>query len=231
MDFFIEPLPINDGVHTVSKISSLFSIPTAEEERSYGMPHAMLGWTGNTLTLENFVGQFDALGGGDGPTWTPRDLQPLATYIRTLHAPEPAQLASEDILATGEALFRDVGCLDCHAGPRGSGLELFDYAEIGTDDAMAAWMDHDLDGDACCGVDMGEDVVTHKLKAPRLVGLWAMSRFLHNGSVHSLDELLCLHGPREPIRRKVFSNGGHTYGCDSMSTEEKLAVIAYLESH
>ena len=231
MDFFIEPLPINDGVHTVSKISSLFSIPTQAEERSYGMEHAMLGWTGNTVTLENFVGQFDALGGGDGPTWNARELQPLATYIRTLHAPEPARVASQDILETGEAVFRDAGCLECHAGPRGGGLELFDYDEIGTDDAMASWMDHDLDGEACCGVDMGEDVVTHKLKAPRLVGLWAMSRFLHNGSVGSLDELICLDGDRDPDRRPVFGNMGHTYGCDTLSYDEKEAVIAYLESH
>ena len=27
---------------------------------------SQLGWTGNTITLENFVGQFDSLGGGDG---------------------------------------------------------------------------------------------------------------------------------------------------------------------
>jgi len=231
MDFFIEPLPIDDGVHTVSKVSSLFGIPTEAEQVDAGMAHAMLGWTGNTVSLENFVGQFDALGGGDGATWTPDELQPLATYIRTLHAPAPPELASGAVLARGEAIFVDSGCLDCHSGPRGSGLELYDYADIGTDDAMARWMDPELDGEACCGVDMGPDAVTHKLKAPRLVGLWAMQRFLHNGSVGSLEELLCVDGPRVPDDRPVFGNGGHEYGCDALTVDEKADLIAFLNAH
>lgn len=231
MDFFIAPLPIDDGVHTVSKISSLFGIPTDAEQHNFGMDHAMLGWTGNTRTLESFVGLFDALGGGDGANWSPEQLRPLATYVRSLHAPAPLSLPSEDALARGEKVFVDAGCLECHAGPRGSGLTLYDYDEVGTDDAMAYWMDPDGDGIACCGVDMGEDEVTNQVKAPRLTGLWAMSRFLHNGSVGSLEELLCLDGPRVLDTRPVFGNGGHTYGCDSLSVDEKQDLIDYLNAH
>jgi hypothetical protein len=63
------------------------------------------------------------------------------------------------------------------------------------------------------------------------VALWATKRFLHNGSVGSLDELLCVNGPREIDSRPVYGNGGHLFGCDTLTIEEKEAVIAYLDSH
>jgi len=231
MDFFIEPLPIDDGVHTVSKISALYGIPTVDEELDAGMAHAMLGWTGNTVSLENFVGQFDALGGGDGPNFSPESLQPLATYIRTLHAPTPLDPSDTEAVARGEEVFVDAGCLDCHRGPRGGGLELYDYEDIGTDNAMAMWMDPELDGEACCGVDFGPDAITNQLKSPRLVGLWTMERFLHNGSVGSLQELLCVGGAVRDDARPVFGNMGHTEGCDTLSDDEKADLIEFLEAH
>ena len=58
-----------------------------------------------------------------------------------------------------------------------------------------------------------------------------MDRFLHNGSVTSLDALLCVEGPRVPIDTPALTNGGHTYGCDTLSAEEKSDLIAYLLSH
>jgi len=230
MDFLIEPLPIDDQAHTVSKISALWGIPTPAEEEAAGMDHALLGWTGNTTSLRHFVGLFDALGGGDGANWAAADLEPLAAYVESLQAP-PAPPQDAVAVERGAALFVEAGCVDCHQGPRGSGLGLYSFEEIGTDDALAAWFDADLDGEPCCGVDMSEDPVTHALKSPRLVGLWAMRRFLHNGSLTSLDELLCVEGPRVPIDTPALTNGGHPYGCDTLSGSEKSDLIAYLLSH
>jgi hypothetical protein len=230
MDFLIEPLPIDDEAHTVSKISALWGIPTEAEVEAAGMTHAMLGWTGNTTSLRHFVGLFDALGGGDGANWAAADLEPLAAYVESLQAPT-APAVDAPTVERGADLFVEAGCIACHQGPRGSGLKLYSYEEIGTDDALAAWFDADMDGEPCCGVDMSEDPVTHALKSPRLVGLWAMDRFLHNGSVTSLDALLCVEGPRVPIDTPALTNGGHTYGCDTLSAEEKSDLIAYLLSH
>ena len=153
MDFFIEPLPIDDGVHTVSKISALWGIPTEAEVQSSGMEHAMLGHTGNTRTLASFAMQFVTLGGGDADAWEPRDLEPLVAYIESLNAPDgPAQ--KDDSVARGEDVFWETGCIACHDGPRGSGVHLYEFDEIGTDDAMRYWMDPEGDGTTIPGVDL-----------------------------------------------------------------------------
>ena len=57
-----------------------------------------------------------------------------------------------------------------------------------------------------------------------------MERFLHNGSIGSLEELLCMGPETQPIDTFAYSNAGHEFGCD-LSLEEKVALIAYLESH
>ncbi len=230
MDFFIEPLPIDDGVHTVSKIQALWGIPTPAEEAAAGMDHAMLGCTGNTRSLSNFARAFAALGGGDAAAWGPDEVAPLVAYLESLDAPA-APVPDPAAAERGADLFFSAGCIDCHAGPRGSGLTLYSFAELGTDDAMRYWMDPEADGTPLTGVDMGEDTVTNALKAPRLVGLWTMERFLHNGAVASLDELLCRDGARPEAPLDAMGNGGHTYGCDTLSWDEKNDLIAYLESH
>jgi hypothetical protein len=230
MDFFIEPLPIDDGVHTVSKIQALWGIPTPAEEAAAGMDHAMLGCTGNTRSLNNFARAFAALGGGDAAAWGPDDVAPLVAYLESLDAPEPPSV-NPAAVARGEDVFWEAGCIDCHAGPRGGGLTLYSFAEIGTDDAMMRWMDPEADGTTLPGVDLGEDAVTNALKSPRLVGLWAMGRFLHNGAITSLDTLLCVDGARPASTGDAMGNQGHTYGCDTLTWDEKEDLIAYLESH
>ncbi len=230
MDFMIQPLPVDDEVHTVSKISPLWGIPRKKEADAAGMAHAMLGWTGNTTTLGNFVYLFDALGGGDGPNWREEELEPLVEYIYSLRAPTtPVQ--DEAAALRGGRLFYKVGCIDCHAGPRGSGTKLYSYEEIGTDKAMAAWCDANLDGVDCTDGMMPEDPVTHGLKSPRLNGLWASTRFLHNGAVGSLQELLCLEGERVPVTTEAMGNQGHRYGCDELSADQKRDIIAWLSAH
>ena len=63
MDFFIQPLPYDDGVHTISKISALWGVPDAAELGAHSLPSAMLGWTGGTSSLPNFLHSFVGLRG------------------------------------------------------------------------------------------------------------------------------------------------------------------------
>jgi hypothetical protein len=221
MDFMIAPVPLDDGVHTVSKISPLWGIPDAEEEQAAGMRHAMLGWTGGTDSIDSFLRGFVVL--GDGSAWADEDLVPLREYLLTLRPPAPPSPPPADTVAQGEDLFGSAGCIDCHQGPRGSGLDVFTYEEIGTDAAMEGW----ADGETCCVMDGTE--LTHGIKSPRLVGMWAQSRLLHNGSVTGLEALLC-ESPRPTIDTPALSDGGHTYGCD-LAPEDKDSLIAYLLAH
>lgn len=229
MDFAIAPLPIDDEVHTVSKIGALYSIPSREEEQASGMPHAMLAWTGNARSLEDFLRGFVTIGNGDHATWNEDTLEPLAAYIYSLRAPVNPSLDA-DAAARGETAFGEAGCADCHSGPRGGGTRLYDYEEVGTDAAMMLWGDADLDGTPCCDMDDGVTTFDHQVKSPRLVGLWAMERFLHNGSVESLDALLCLDGARPTIEEEPFSDRGHLYGCD-LDDGTRRDLVAFLESH
>ena len=225
MDFVIAPLPLEDGVHTVSKISALYSIPTVEEEVAAGMPHAMLAWTGAAVSLSEFLGGFVRIGDGDAG-WTESDLEPLRDYILSLRPPsvEPAE-------GEGQAIFNESGCVDCHSGPRGSGTRVFTFEEVETDDALRYWGDPDLTGKPCCGLTDDPDVeLTHGVKSPRLVGLWGMGRFLHNGSIETLEELLCVHGPRPVIEEFAYGNHGHRYGCE-LELGDKQALMEYLRSH
>lgn len=230
MDFFIEPLPFDDGVHTVSKISALWGIPDANEQASAGISSAMLGWTGGTASLENFVHSFVDLGGGDISGWPEARLAPLVAYIRTLRAPPPAGVASREQLERGRDVFV-AACQSCHDGPRGMGRRVYTFDEIGTDDALRWWADGpDHDGQPCCGLRFpAGDTVTNGIKSPRLVGLSYMRRFLHNGSLDSLEQLLCV-ASRPLTGEHAFESIGHEVGCE-LPVSDRLDVLAYLRAH
>ncbi|MBK9030831.1 MAG: hypothetical protein IPL61_05735 [Myxococcales bacterium] len=231
MDFFIQPLPIDDGVHTVSKISALWAVPDDDELAAADIGSAMLGWTGGTSSVHNFLAGFVDLGGGPLAAWPRERLAPLAEYIASLRAPVAATPPPADQVTRGRAVFVDAGCQDCHGGPRGMGARTYRFDEIGTDDAMQWWADGpDHDGQLATGLRFQPgDSLTHQLKSPRLVGLWAMSRFLHNGALDSLEQLLCLT-PRPTDATPAFGSGGHEFGCE-LAAPDRQALVAYLNAH
>ena len=72
--------------------------------------------------------------------------------------------------------------------------------------------------------------LTGGVRANHLDGIWSQKRLLHNGSLHSLQELFCLNGPRPASRGEGFSTEGHRYTCDGLTAEEKLDTIEFLNS-
>ena len=229
MDFLIQPLPLDDGVHTISKISSLWSFPDEDELRVAGAPSMMLGWTGGTASIHNFLAGFVDIGGGPVAEWPRERLGPLHDYVMSLRAPAPPAAGAD--AARGREVWLDAGCQECHGGPRGMGTKVYTYEEIGTDDAMRWWVDGpDHDGQPYNDIQFqAGDSITHGIKSPRLVGLWAMTKFLHNGALTSLEELLCL-APRPGVTEAAFGDGGHTYGCD-LPEADRRALLDYLRSH
>lgn len=224
MDFVIEPLPLDDGVHTVTKILPLWEIPTEAQAQALGAPHAMLAWTGAGVKLMDFLEGFIAITGA-AEDWPPARLEPLEAYLLSLRAPVNPDRAPESRIVEGRQVFDDMGCLDCHAGPRGGGLDVYAFEEVGTDVALASWGDPNELGEPCCGLDLDVEssVLTEAVKAPRLTGLWTQDRFLHNGSVLSLEALLCLED-RRGISELAYGDGGHEYGCDAPVGERELLL-------
>ncbi len=230
MDFLIAPLP-DDGVHTVSKISSLWALPDRAEKEREGLPSSWLGWTGVSNDLLDFARGFVLLGGG-GPAaadYPDERLEPLVEYVLSLRAPENPAPPPAARVTEGRARFASLGCSACHDGPRGSGRRLYDYAEIGTDEAMRHWGDGNADGRPDGILLQPGEMLAGKLKSPRLAGLWAQKRFLHNGSLDSLEQLLCL-APRPDVTAQPYSAGGHTFGCDAPEADRRL-VLDYLLAH
>ena len=231
MDFLMEPLPVNDNVHVVSKISALWGLPTDDEIKSSGMVNAMIGLSGNGPSLLGFAQKFISVGGGDLAAWPDEKLQPLLEYVYSLRAPQNPSPPVATLVAQGKQLFADKGCTSCHDGPRGSGKRVYTFEEIGSDDALKYWLDPDLTGTPCCGFSLSNgDKLTHGVKSPRLVGQWALSRFLHNGSVGSLEDLFCVGGARGKVTDQAFGDRGHNLTCDGLSSDEKTALIAFLKS-
>jgi len=229
MDFLMAPLPIDDAVHTVSKILALWGIPRASEEALFAMPHAMLAWTGGADSLHTFLEGFVAIGEGAENAWPSERLDPLAEYIYSLRAPTALEATSPSLIDEGRALFTSVGCIDCHDGPRASGRRTYTFEEIGTDDAMRFWGDPTLSGTLCCGLGDDDTALTHGIKSPRLTGAAYFKRFLHNGSVSSLEELLCRDGPRDLVTTFAYGNQGHEDGC-ALSVDDKDALIAFMRT-
>jgi len=224
MDFAMAPLPIEDGVHTVSRTLPLWGIPQQAEQDAYGMDHALLAWTGSARSLTEFLEGFVIIGGGPTEQWTPADLEPLAEYIESLVPPPPLDVPPAADVVAGQQVFVDAGCQGCHAGPGGSGLRVFEFDEVGTDAAMARWGDADGDGEMCCGVD-GE--LTGGIKAPRLSGVGHLDRLLHNGSLESLEQLLCLEA--RPAGAEPFGGQGHEFGCD-LPSGDAASLLTFLRS-
>jgi mono/diheme cytochrome c family protein len=227
MDFFIQPLPFDDQVHTVSKISALWGLPTDEELASHQLPSAMLGWTGGTASVAHFLTGFVDLGGGQVSAWPDEKLAPLADYVASLRAPPSSTTA--DVTRGREVYIAE--CQSCHGGPRGMGDRVYGFDEIGTDDAIKWWADGpDHDGQPCCGLRFPPgDVITHGIKSPRLVGLSSMRRFLHNGALDSLEQLLCL-APRPKVSEPAFGGQGHEFGCE-LPSSDRTALLDYLRAH
>lgn len=230
MDFLIQPLPVDDTVHTISKISPLWSLPAPDELRAEGLASAWLGWTGSAASVMDFLHGFVSIGGGAGKEWPDARLQPLADYVYSLRPPANPSPPDAALVARGRSLFAADGCLECHGGPRGSGRSLFDFAALGTDDALRNWLDPSGSGVACCNLGPDAKVtLTHRLKSPRLVGEWTMQRFLHNGALQSLDELFCTT-TRPSNGEPAFGARGHDMTC-ALPDGDKAALEAYLLAH
>jgi hypothetical protein len=163
----------------------------------------------------------------------------------------------------GASLFAS-NCNSCHGGPE-SDKRLYSVAEIGTDPHRAEMFTQklangfnrflaELETEGYQPPNEVEVRSTGKYFAATLVGVWARSPYLHNGSVRTMQDLLTPPQQRETRFHRgsrVFdenamgytdegayvldttasgnSNSGHDYGT-KLSQEEKRDLIEYLKT-
>ncbi len=232
LDALAAPSIYDDGVNGITKIPAIWSMPDDAEIHASGMTHAMIGWSGSSPSVLAFARGFIALGEAKPEDWSDERLRPFVEYVLSLRAPKPAHAPEAALVQRGGSLFAEKGCVGCHGGPRGSGLRVYRFEEIGTDDAIERMLDPQLTGQPCCKFPFPEgQKLTHGVKSPRLAGLWAMKRYLHNGSVDSLEDLFCMNGPRGKILEPSYRDTGHDFTCSGLLPDEKTALIAYLSAH
>ena len=232
MDFLTPPL-VDDEQWTVSRILSLWNIPNEDQRAAAGMNHEQLSWTGGATSLDNFISGFVAIGVADADAWGPERIEPLKAYVSTLQVPDLEATIDASIASEGARLFVDEGCADCHIGPSGESNRAYSFEEVGTDPAMEFIFNPDANDDLCCGFDEqpGPDStydVTRGVKAPRLAGIENQTKFLHNGSVDGLRQLLCLD-ERPQDDNYAQGSQGHEYGCD-LTQADRTALIVYMNS-
>lgn len=85
MDFLIQPLPVDDTVHTVSKISALWSIPPPDELTRARLSDAWLGFTGAASGVLAFLHGFVTLGATPLTGPTTRSRRSSTTCTRCAH--------------------------------------------------------------------------------------------------------------------------------------------------
>ncbi len=228
MDFLTEPI-IDDGVWTISRILPLWNLPDDTLRAAAGMPHEMLSWTGGSMSLEKFLLGFARLGLAqqDIAEATERN-KPLAAYIRSLQVPERLITIDQAAATRGAQAFVDEGCAACHSGPSGESSVAYSYTELGVDSAMDQIFNPDANDQLCCGFPNDDYEVTHGIKAPRIMGVENQTKWLHNGSVDSLEQLFCLQ-PRVVDNREAMGSEGHEYGCD-LGEAKRRDLIEYLRT-
>lgn len=232
------PTQTDDKTHSALKIPSAYGVPSHKDFEDMDMDphtHLRIGWAGATDNMYRFARSFVALGTDDPDDWDDARFKPLVEYILSLEAPKTKEQLDSDKVAAGKQLFTDKGCASCHNGPNYMGTEVYDFDEIGTDSAHKWMWDSDRDyGPPVPDITPTDPQrMTHAIKAPKLVGLWTQDKFLHNGSVDSLEELFCVDHERPRVAHEAlqpFSNAGHMYTCDDLSVTEKQALIEFLKS-
>ena len=237
MDFLIAPLPVDDHVHTVSKNPAAVGHPV--ERRGGGDGHderpARLGRRRagsrplRVVVRRHRPGQHPA---HRRAARAARAVHPVAAGAEQPHAARP------DAREHRRCPVREQGL---HELPRRSARQRQarlrgERGRHRPGDGRVA--NPDGGAYACCGVPTAPGGLTHGLKSPRLVGMWAQSRLLHNGALSSLEQLFCLEadggagdGGRPAGAAAPMENVGHDFTCDNLSPGEKEALMAYLRAH
>ncbi|MEP7290892.1 MAG: cytochrome c peroxidase [Chloroflexota bacterium] len=105
------------------------------------------------------------------------DLDLLTQYLITLQAPpNPYQLPA-DVIERGSEVFAAEGCVECHVGPAGTGLQSYD---VGTGASPLERLGSAFD-------------------TPSLRWLWLSAPYFHNGSAQTLRQVFELPGTHQLI--------------------------------
>jgi hypothetical protein len=164
-------------------------------------------------------------------------LYALARYIYSLKPP-PNPHPFDDRARAGQAIFEREDCVKCHTPP----LYTSNRLTIATGFRPPADLPATLDVmRRSVGTDPGLALKTRKgtgyYKVPSLKGVWYRGRYLHDGSVSSLEEMFDpgrledthVPGGWSPLGVKARAIRGHDFGLE-LDPAERGQLIAFLRT-
>ncbi|NQZ82846.1 MAG: Ig-like domain-containing protein [Colwellia sp.] len=161
-----------------------------------GMGHGLLHWSANFDEIQDFENDIRTNFGGLGfmtddafnsgtrsaPLGLPKagvspELDALSDYVSSLtRAPQSPYRNSDSTVTNdaiaGKAIFRSLGCADCHVGTDGVDGKRHDVGTLTTDSGQRL-------GGPLTGID-----------TPTLNGVWASAPYFHDGSARTLLEVI-----------------------------------------
>jgi hypothetical protein len=164
-------------------------------------------------------------------------LYALALYIYSLQPPPNPNPFNEQAQA-GQKLFQREGCVKCHVPP------LYTSNKLTLAEGFAKPKDLPASLDVLpfsVGTDPGLALKTRKgtgfYEVPSLKGVWYRGRYLHDGSVASLEEMFDpgrtkddhLPGGWRPLGTSRRAIHGHEFGLD-LTGEEREQLLAFLKT-
>jgi hypothetical protein len=181
------------------------------------------------------------LGGG---RYSDEQLYALTLFLYGLKPPEnphlPERAAEQQLVATGEKVFRREDCIRCHNPASGY-----------TNNKLTPALDYEPPADhperknileETVGTDPFLSTMTQRgtglYKVPSLQGVWYRGPFEHNGSVTTLEDWFDRSrlednyvptGWKGPPGTKTRAVRGHEFGLD-LGAEERKALIAFLKT-
>lgn len=165
-------------------------------------------------------------------------LYAIGVYLMSLEPPKNPEVASPDVVARGETIFRREGCVGCHPPPN------YTNGKLTLAEGYTPPPDHPNREDIMArtvGTDPDAAMKTRKgtgfYKIPSLRGVWFRRSLLHDGSIATLEELFDPARLQPDYQSKGWNPPGvdrraikgHTFGV-SLPPADRVALLAFLRS-
>ncbi len=170
---------------------------------------------------------------------SPRYVDPVAAYVRTLRAPVNPSPREPERHAAGAALFAQA-CASCHDGKRGDSLAPYPLETVASPEAFRSiFVGYEPPNmQSALAYDWIMDVVPESygtvdaVNARVLEGVWTRSRLMINGGVRGLDHLFCLGDSRGEAAdaSDPLTDAVHLDLCTDYDDDQKRDLIAFLSA-
>lgn len=155
-------------------------------------------------------GTIDDNDGVDDPELSATDAEDLAFFIRMLAAPPRQQAFDEAMVASGEALFDEVGCTKCHVPSLDSSL--------GPVELYSDLLLHEILPPLARGIEDGS-ASTREFRTAPLWGLNQSAPYFHSGEADTVDEAIRLHDGEGATVRAAY---------EALDEDSRAAILAFL---